>query len=70
MFLIDLRSPNFDFRFWGARGAPKGARKLKFMEPIRVWYQVNTQGLPTPTIFVPPLKNQLMLWNVSDGCVM
>ena len=54
----------FDF---GAPGVPpKGPRKLKFMEPIRVWYQVNTRD-PTPTIFVPPPENQLMLWNVSDG---
>ena len=37
------------------------------MEPIRVWYQVNTPGAPYPTIFVPPPENQLMLWNVSDG---
>ena len=60
--------PEFWFSFFGAPGVPpKGPRKLKFMEPIRVWYQVNTPGLPTPTIFVPPLKNQLMLWNVSDG---
>ena len=22
-------SPNFDFRFWGARGAPKGALKIE-----------------------------------------
>ena len=26
------------------------------MEPIRVWYQVNTPGPPIPTIFVPLQK--------------
>jgi len=40
-------------------------QKLKFMEPGRVWYQVNPPD--PPTISVPPAENQLMPWNVSDG---
>ena len=46
----------------------KGSRKLKFMEPIRVWYQVNTPG-PQPQQFLCSLQkiDKFMLWNVSDG---
>jgi len=45
---------NFDFRFWGVRGAPqKGPQKLKFMEPSRVQYQVN---LPEPQQFLCPVQ--------------
>jgi len=44
----------FDF---GAPGVPpKGPRKLKFMEPIRVWYQVNTPGAPYPNNFCAPSR--------------
>jgi len=44
---------------------PIHSEKLKFMEPSRIWYQVNPPD--SPTIFVPLPENQLMPWNVSDG---
>ena len=48
--------PEFWFSFLGRQGCPpKGPRKLKFMEPIRVWYQVNTPG-PPPQQFLCPFQ--------------
>ena len=44
---------------------PMHSEKLKFMEPSRVWYQVNPPN--PPTIFVPLPENHLMPCNVSDG---
>jgi len=67
MFLVDLRSPNFDFRFWGARGAPKGAPKIEVHGTYPCMVSSKHPGTPTRTIFVHPPENQLMLWNVSDG---
>ena len=41
---------------FGAPGAPpKGPGKLKFVEPISVWYQVKTPG-PPPQQFLCPLQ--------------
>ena len=60
-------SPNFDLRFWGARGAAKGARKIEVRGTYPCMVSSKNPGTPTPTIFVPSPENQLMLWNVSDG---
>ena len=67
MSLIDLQSSNFDFRFWGASGAPKGAPKIEVHGTYPCMVSSKHPGTPTPTIFVPPPENQLVLWNVSDG---
>jgi len=60
-------SRTFDFRFWGARGAPKGPPKIEVHGTYPCMVSSKHPGNPTPTIFVPPPENQLMLWNVSDG---
>ena len=59
-------SPNFDFRFWGARGAPKGALKIEVHGTYPCMVSSKHSGTHTPTIFVPPPENQLEPWNVSD----
>jgi len=70
MFLVDLRSLNFDFRFRGARGAgapPEGVPKIEVHGTCPYMVSSKHSGTPTQTIFVPPPENQLMLWKVSDG---
>jgi len=49
-------SPNFDFRFWGARGAPKGAPKIEVHGTYPYMVSSKHPGTPTPTIFVPLQK--------------
>ena len=67
MSLIDLQSSNFDFRFWGARGAPQRAPKIEVHGTYPCMVSSEHPGTPTATIFVPPPENQLVLCNVSDG---
>ena len=55
----------FDF---GAPGVPpKVAPKIEVHGTYPCKVSSKHPGTPTPTIFVPPPENQLMLWNVSDG---
>ena len=61
-------SPDFDFSILGHQGCPpKGAPKIEVHGTYPCMVSSKHPGTPTPTVFVPPPENQLMLWNVSDG---
>ena len=59
MFLVDLRSPNFDFRFRGARGAGAPPKKVPKIEVHGTYpYMVSSKhsGTPHPNNFCAPSR--------------